>query len=158
MAAEKPSSLAPILRMEDVLEMDSMLTPEGPAARRKSYHSDEELSERNRGDNEMKTKRRRQDTSGERRSRRLSKVGGSEEALHVKRRPADDSEEELPGLAASAEVESQGSGSKRVQIVVDRYYRRRSADWKMCKCYNRDLSAGSRGSRGYTRRKSPDSR
>lgn len=133
--AEKPTSLAPILRMEDVFEMDTMLTPEGPTGRRRTKDSD--------GDR------------GKRKSLDIA-IHRSAEDIRGRRRKTDDSEEELPSSSAAADAGSQGSGSKRVQIVVDRYYRRRSVDGKMCKCYNRDLSAGSNGSRSYGRHKSPD--
>lgn len=146
--------------MEDVLEMDTMLTPEGPSGRLKPDDSADELSqqsaEKEFSEVEPRGRRRRQDTAEELRERRR-RMGGSDEELRGRRRRTEDSEEEQPGLSASADVEMQGSssGSKKVQIVPDRYYRRRSVDGRMCKCYNRDQQSGSRGyhreSRGYSR-------
>lgn len=139
------------------MELDSMLTPEGPSGRRRCANtSDEELEERiSSAPTNIGRSRRSQGSADDLR-------GARRKENWQKRRP--NSEEDV----GRGDVESQGSGSKRVQIVVDetKYYRRRSVDGngRVCKCYrrDRDLSAGSqgsrtsRGSRGYAHHRSPD--
>jgi len=223
MAAEKPSSLAPILRMEDVLELDNMLTPEGPSSRRLEacYAEDVGDEDQRRWCNQSETSRvvfnlagtsysvqERPASAGVEENRRRWKNcrdtskdmlcseirhssadeirgimktggsaaerdrkkwnprrdtsrelldgdgrGGSAEEIRGVRRRTDSSDEDVRAVIGTREVDSHSSG-KRVQIVVDRYYRRRSYDGKMCKCYNRDMSGSSSTShsaRGYNR-------